>query len=43
MNYFGMFTIEGDLAVSGIVRYHKEIGSDWPTVYKNLQDLAAVS
>lgn len=38
--YFGMYTDEGNLAVSGIVQYHKEIGSDWPTVYKNLLDLA---
>ena len=38
--YFGMYTDEGNVAVSIIVQYHKEAGSDWPTVYKNLLDLA---
>jgi hypothetical protein len=39
MNY-GMFSEEGNLAVHGIVLYHKAIGSPWLVVYKNLCDLA---
>ena len=39
MNY-GMFSPEGNLAVHGIVLYHKAIESPWLVVYKNLCDLA---
>lgn len=39
MNY-GMFSEEGNLAVHGIVLYHKAIESPWLTVYQNLCDLA---
>lgn len=38
--YFGMFTDEGNNAVAFIVDYHRSWNNDWPTVYKNLQDLA---
>jgi L-ribulose-5-phosphate 3-epimerase UlaE len=40
MNY-GMFSPEGNLAVHGIVLYHKAIESPWLVVYQNLCDLAA--
>ena len=39
MNY-GMFSPEGNLAVHGIVLYHKAIESPWLVVYQNLCDLA---
>jgi len=38
--YFGMFTDAGNHAVAFIVDYHRSWNNDWPTVYKNLQDLA---
>ena len=38
--YFGMFSDEGNLVVGFIVDYHRANKNDWPTVYKNLQDLA---
>jgi hypothetical protein len=40
MNY-GMFTPEGNIAVTGIVLYHKAIKSSWGVVDQNLSDLAA--
>ena len=39
MNY-GMFSPEGNLAVHGIVLYHKAVKSPWLVVYQNLCDLA---
>lgn len=39
--YFGMFTDEGNNAIAFIVDYHRSNNNDWPTIYKNLQDLAA--
>jgi hypothetical protein len=39
MNY-GMFTPEGNIAVTGIVLYHKAIKSSWGVVDQNLSDLA---
>jgi len=39
MNY-GMFTPEGNVAVSGIVMYHRAVKSPWAVVYQNLRDLA---
>ena len=39
MNY-GMFTSEGNVAVSGIVEYAKMYNLPWATVYQNLVDLA---
>ena len=39
MNY-GMFTSEGNIAVSGIVAYAKMHNLSWATVYQNLKDLA---
>ena len=41
MQEFGMFSERGNAAVAGIVAYHRQYRSDWPTVLKNLQDLAA--
>jgi predicted homoserine dehydrogenase-like protein len=38
--YYGMFSEEGNLAVHGIVLYHKAIESPWSVVYQNLCDLA---
>lgn len=37
---YGMFSAEGNLAVHGIVLYHKAIESPWLVVYQNLCDLA---
>ena len=37
---YGMFSPEGNLAVHGIVLYHKAVKSPWLVVYKNLCDLA---
>lgn len=39
MNY-GMFSSEGNVAVSGIVEYAKMHNLSWSTVYQNLVDLA---
>jgi hypothetical protein len=39
MNY-GMFSPKGELAVSGIVAYHKSVKSPWSLVEQNLIDLA---
>jgi len=41
MNY-GMFSEAGNLAVTGIVQYHKALNSPWETVYQNLRDLSNV-
>jgi hypothetical protein len=41
MNY-GMFSESGNLAVTGIVLFHKEIKSSWETVEQNLFDLSQV-
>ena len=38
--YYGMFSESGNLAVAGIVMYHKAINSPWSVVYQNLCDLA---
>jgi len=38
--YYGMFSESGNLAVTGIVQYHKAINSPWSVVYQNLCDLA---
>lgn len=40
MKYYGMFTDEGNLAIAGIVMYHKAVGSPWSLVLQNLSDLA---
>ena len=40
MTYYGMFSEAGNLAVTGIVTYHKALNSPWSVVYQNLQDLA---
>ena len=37
---YGMFSDEGNLAVHGIVLYHKAVKSPWALVYQNLHDLA---
>lgn len=37
---YGMFTSEGNVAVSGIVEYAKMHNLSWKTVYQNLRDLA---
>ena len=37
---YGMFSEAGEVAVAGIVSYHKAIGSPWSLVVKNLEDLA---
>jgi hypothetical protein len=37
---YGMFTSEGNVAVSGIVEYAKMHNLSWATVYQNLKDLA---
>ena len=37
---FGMFSSEGNIAVSGIVQYAKDNNLSWATVFKNLRDLA---
>lgn len=38
--YYGMFTEAGNIAVTGIVMYHREVKSPWLVVYQNLCDLA---
>ena len=37
---YGMFTSEGNVAVSGIVEYAKMHNLSWKVVYQNLVDLA---
>lgn len=37
---FAMFSEAGNIAVAGIVAYHKQHGSPWSLVLQNLQDLA---
>ena len=38
--HYGMFSSEGNVAVSGIVAYAKMHNLSWATVYQNLVDLA---
>jgi len=40
VQYFGMFSDEGNNAISTIVMYHKAHKSPWTLVYENLCDLA---
>jgi hypothetical protein len=40
MSNFGMFSAQGNVAVAGIVEYHRQYGSNWSTVLQNLRDLA---
>ena len=37
---YGMFTSEGNVAVSGIVEYAKMHNLSWKVVYQNLVDLS---
>lgn len=37
---YGMFTPEGNLAIAGIVAYHKANNSPWALIQQNLRDLA---
>jgi hypothetical protein len=37
---YGMFSLEGNLAIAGIVAYHKAHKSPWSLIQQNLRDLA---
>jgi hypothetical protein len=35
-----MFSEEGNKQIADIIEFHKNLKSDWATVYQNLRDLA---
>ena len=37
---YGMFSEEGNKQIADIIEFHKNLKSDWATVYQNLRDLA---
>jgi hypothetical protein len=37
---YGMFSDEGNKQIADIIEFHKNLKSDWATVYQNLRDLA---
>ena len=37
---YGMFSVEGNRAISSIIAYHKYHKSSWTVVLQNLRDLA---